>query len=351
MRVLIPDAGNPPPSFIRNLIKILGEHGVTVDLTAPPQHGRVMAKLRHRGLVPAESSFRRAIAQADVVHFQWPPTYLNLGALARRSGTPVVLSLRGRLTNIVPHLPGQEEYRRSLTEQLPACDAYHCVSADVRDRAIPLGLVPDRAHVIRPAIDVHRFSPVPLADAAHLRIVMVGGLMWRKGYEYALTSLAGLRDAGYPFHLTIAGEGPDRERIEWTATDLGLADQVTLLGAVDHQRIVELLQQSDVLLHTSLSEGIANSVLEAMGCEVPVVVWDAGGMSEAVTDGVEGRLVPARDLDATWRAIASVHDDAATTRRMAEAGRRRVEEDFDLRSRAKQFLHLYEAALGNGRSR
>lgn len=346
MRVLIPDAGDPPPSFIRNLIGLLEAHGVVVDLSAPPSQGRLMAILRQRRLLPESAAFRTAVEAADIVHFQWPPSYLAYGSLVRSCGKPVVLSLRGRLTNIVPHLPGREAYRSSLQEQLPKCDAFHCVSADVRDRAIPLGLVPERAHVIRPAIDVRRFVPdqPPIAD--HLRIAMVGGLIWRKGYEYALAALGRLRDAGYCFHLTIAGEGPDRERIEWTASDLGLAENLTLLGAVDHERIVELLQASDVFLHTSLSEGIANSVLEAMGCAVPVVVWNSGGMSEAITDGVEGRLVDSRDLDATWRGLAAVVDDPASTRFMANAGRRRVEAEFDLDARAAQFRAVYESALG-----
>ena len=348
MRVRIPDAGDPPPSFIRNLIGLLEAHGVVVDLTAPPAQGRLMAILRQRRLLPESATFRTAVEAADIVHFQWPPSYLAYGSLVRKCGKPVVLSLRGRLTNIVPHLPGREAYRLSLQESLPECDAYHCVSADVRDRAVPLGLVPDRAHVIRPAIEVSRFAPVRRSPADHLRISMVGGLMWRKGYEYALTAVSRLRDAGYDFHLTIAGEGPDRARIEWTTVDLGLVDNVTLLGAVEHRRIVELLQASDVFLHTSLSEGIANSVLEAMGCSVPVVVWDAGGMGEAVTDGVEGRLVGRRDLDATWRALAAVADDGATARRMAETGRRRVVEDFDLHSRGARFIELYESVLPGG---
>lgn len=173
---------------------------------------------------------------------------------------------------------------------------------------------------------------------------MVGGLMWRKGYEYALTAAARLRDAGYDFHLTVAGDGPDRERIEWTTSDLGLEAHVSLLGNLDHREIVDLMRGSDVLLHSSVSEGIANSVLEAMACAIPVVVWNVGGMSEAVTSGVEGWLVDSRDVDGTWRALAAIADDPATARRMADAGRRRVEASFNLGSRASEFLKLYEAA-------
>lgn len=348
MRVFIPDAGDPPPSFVRNLIELLWSE-IEVDAT-PPVHRPLRSKLAARSLWPVDRHFASSVEQADLVHFQWPPTMIRYRSMVAAAGKPVVLSLRGRLTNIVPHLPGNEAYRDALLRELPRCTGYHCVSTDVQERAVPLGLRRERSHVIRPAVDTEAFRPTDAASAGHLRVAMVGALMWRKSYEHALTALAEVRDRGVPVSLTIAGDGIDRERVEWTIRDLALDEQVRLLGPVDHGRIGALLRASDVLLHTSVSEGIANAVLEAMSAGLGVIVWDAGGMAEAIDDGVDGRLVPARSVEATRDAIIELAGDRALVERLGTGGRARVERDFDVSTRASAYLDLYDQALHGMRS-
>ena len=119
---------------------------------------------------------------------------------------------------------------------------------------------------------------------------------WLKGHEYALQAIRHLIDSGVPVRLEIAGGDPhgsvgeasSRERLEHTIHDLGLERHVRLLGRVSSREVRDALGRADVLLHTSLSEGIPTVVLEAMACALPVVVSDCGGVREAVTDGDRG---------------------------------------------------------------
>ena len=106
----------------------------------------------------------------------------------------------------------------------------------------------------------------------------------------------------------------------------------------------ERLWASDVLLQASLSEGLPNTVLEAMACGLPVVVTDCGGLREAVDDGVEGLVCPRRSPQALADALGSLRD-RALARRMGEAGRKRVCAEFTLERQLESFRRLYDDVI------
>jgi glycosyltransferase involved in cell wall biosynthesis len=108
------------------------------------------------------------------------------------------------------------------------------------------------------------------------------------------------------------------------------------------------LRRADVLLHSSLSEGLPNVVLEAMACALPVVATDVGGTREAVCDGVEGFLVPPRDARAAAAALRALWGDPELRGRMGRAGRARVEADFTIDRATDDWVELYERVARGG---
>jgi glycosyltransferase involved in cell wall biosynthesis len=185
-------------------------------------------------------------------------------------------------------------------------------------------------------------------------VVAVSWLRWLKGLEWAVAAVADLAARGVPVRLDVfggspqppVGEASDRERLLWTATDLGVADRVRLHGHVTTGRLVEELRAADVLLHSSLSEGVPTVVLEAMSCGVPVVVTGVGGVTEAVTDGVEGLVAPARDASALADALERLWVDPALRHRLGGAGRERVLRSFTLERQLDSFDALYGSLIG-----
>src|SRR5690606_25203248 len=107
--------------------------------------------------------------------------------------------------------------------------------------------------------------------------------------------------------------------------------------------VVARLQQADVFLLPSLSEGISNAVLEGMACGLPVVTTRVGGMAEAVTDGAEGFLVPARDEMALADALLALWHWPRLRERMGAAGRERVAREFRLSDQADAFVKLFRS--------
>ncbi len=285
--------------------------------------------------------------QWDVFYFPWNSTavdYLGLFDL----GIPVVLSCRGSQVNINPFLSGQQKYVELLRTTFEKAAAVHCVSQDILSTAVTLGLDPKKVVVIHPAVDPSIFFPDSVPDEDHpVRLITTGTLIWRKGYEYLLLALRKLKDRGITAVLHIIGDGPERNRILFTAQDLDISSQVVLHGKLSTTDVVGQLQQADIFVLSSLSEGISNAVLEAMSCGLPVVATDCGGMREVIQDGVEGYVVPLREPGDMAEKL-----ELLTTRRelrdqLGANARKRVLADFSLDHQAQEFYRLFSETKKN----
>lgn len=341
-------AGNPPSTFIQRQIDILGRRQVKVVLFPEfSKHKYLNCLLCKKGITAHLShDMTEAVKNADIIHFQWPTHLITFGSIARKFRKPVVLSLRGRQINILPYMPYQEKYVHDLKRVLPLCDAYHCVSEDIMEEAANFGLRKEHAWINRPAVDTTVFSPLnPIPDSQPLKVAMVGALIWRKGYEYGLLAFKKVLSSGLKATLLIAGDGPERGRVEYTVHDLGLSEHVQLLGKQSPEAVRDLLRSSQILLHASLSEGIANVVLEGMACGLPVVATDAGGLREALIDGREGFLVPPRDVAAMAHKLALLLGNEELRHECGKAARARAVEQFDIAQQGDRFVAMYKAVL------
>ena len=205
--------------------------------------------------------------------------------------------------------------------------------------------------MIRPGVDPFAFGPAPERNGAGgaLRVVTVGWLRWMKGHEYALSAVRAAVDRGVPVQLDIIGGAPDAEigepgevrHILHTIEDLGLSDHVRLLGTLSTPQVIDELRTSDVLLHPSVSEGLPTVLVEAMACGIPVVATDVGGVTELVTDGVNGLVIPPRDPAAIAAALEALWHDPTLRARMGATGRETVLGDFTLERQLGEFEQLY----------
>ncbi len=285
----------------------------------------------------------------DLVYFPWNSAAIeHLGLFDL--GRPALISCRGSQVSVAPHDPQRGRLREGLRATFAKAAAVHCVSAATRKDAEAWGLDPAKAVVIRPAVDSSYFRPAeeprPGDGEAPLEIVTTGSLVGIKGHEYALLAIRRLADRGVSARFSIIGDGPERDRAQFTIRDLGLEPQVRLLGRKTPDQIRETLRRSDVFLLTSLSEGISNAALEAMACGLPVVTTDCGGMREAVEDGVSGRVVPIRDTEAVADALGRLASSPESRQAMGRAARARVAADFDSRRQIGEFVGLMRKAAG-----
>lgn len=287
---------------------------------------------------------RYVLLGPDLVHFTFGWFAKGRMHLRDLAGTKLVVSFQGADLNY----GGLDLDPGYYDEVWRSADAIHFLSEDLRRRGIARGYVPDgRDVVIRPGIDLAVFAPRPRERSAEeaLRIVSVGRLHWKKGYDYALQAVRALIDEGIDCRYRIVGDGPAMDAVLYTRADLGLDVVVEVLGAVPAERIRAELEWADVFLHAATSEGFCYAAVEAQAMELPVVTSDADGLRENVADGVTGFVVPRRDATALTAALSKLARDPELRRDMGTAGRERVLKAFEVAKEINGFEDLYRRTL------
>jgi N-acetyl-alpha-D-glucosaminyl L-malate synthase BshA len=149
--------------------------------------------------------------------------------------------------------------------------------------------------------------------------------------------------AKIPAILLMVGDGPERSSAEWLVRHHGVDKKVHFLGKRDN--IEDLIGISDLLLLPSDNESFGLVALEAMACEVPVIVSKVGGLPEVVTDGVEGYLVEPRDVDKMAERALQILSDESRRKEMGKAGRETARQRFCASKIIPQYEKYYEKVV------
>jgi glycosyltransferase involved in cell wall biosynthesis len=170
-------------------------------------------------------------------------------------------------------------------------------------------------------------------------IVSVGRLSPEKGHADLIDALALAARQGCRVTTVLAGDGPDRARLEEQIRAHGLQDSVHLPGYVSEPQRV--LNDADLMVLPSHTEGLPNAALEALMMEVPVLATRVGGTPEVITDGETGRLVAPHSPEALAREIADFVARPGFWKQMALNGRTVVERDFNFGARTRRLEQIY----------
>jgi glycosyltransferase involved in cell wall biosynthesis len=215
------------------------------------------------------------------------------------------------------------------------------------------GVDPRKLIWVRNAIDSRYFRRSPAPDMAFraslgipegARVVgAVGRLNGEKDYPNLLAAARILTAQHKNLYFVIAGKGELEAELKQLARDWGLTERVVFLGHFhDVRKVFELM---DVYALSSTREGLPNTVLEAMAMEVPIVSTDVDGVKEAVSDGCEAVLVPARDSARLADAIREVLDNPALRTRLVRNARRKVESEFSFAHRTRTVEDIYRRVV------
>lgn len=286
------------------------------------------------------------IEQPDLIHFEFGALAVGRIYLGKLLGCKTLVSFRGYDLNFSGL--DQADYYEDVWRQ---ADGFHFLGEDLRNRALRRGCPPDKPYaLIPPAIDTEKFRPPDVKSDVQdtqrpLRLLSVGRMEWKKGYEYALQAVSCLVKQGIPVEYRIAGDGSYLQAVAFCRHDLGLEEHVTFLGGLTAEQVREQLSWADIFVHAAVSEGFCNAVIEAQAMQLPVVCTDADGLPENVEDGVTGFVVARRDARAMAEKVAVLAADPALRAQMGQAGRERVMEKFRLDGQIEAFSQLYSQLL------
>jgi glycosyltransferase involved in cell wall biosynthesis len=220
-----------------------------------------------------------------------------------------------------------------------------------RAALIEFGIDPARIALIPGSgVDTGQFAALPAPPGPPLAVALVGRMLRSKGVLDAVAAVRKLRAEGLAVELVLAGAADPDSRDSLSDTELtALAREpgIDWLGHVGDVRAV-WARAAIALLPSSYGEGVPKALLEAASCARPIVASDMPGCREVVMPGETGLLVPAHDVGALGEAITRLAGDAALRRQMGEAGRRRVENEFDEAMVARQTVALLRSMLDEG---
>ena len=213
-----------------------------------------------------------------------------------------------------------------------------------------LGVKESSLRVVSGGVDEEYFLPPTNSERAAARA------SFRLGDEIAVVTAARLvpvkcldtlleaskKLPGVQFIL--AGDGPLRANLEALARTLGITDRVMFAGQLSDAR--DLLAAADIFALPSRSEGLSNSIMEAMACGLPVVASSIRANAEVVTDGETGLLVPVADVQALTKAIERLATDVDLRSQYGATGRRRIQDHFNVGRRVVEEIAVYERLLG-----
>ncbi len=361
-------------------------HGFDVSLTTGPAlrpEGDFVEEARTSGVpVIVVDSMRRAIRpwrdwaayrelrqlfrrlQPDIVHTHSSKAGILARLAAKAEGVPrMVHTIHGLPFHdyenwLVNHVYIALERRAAKYTDLliSVCDA-------MTAKAVAAGIAPREKFVtIYSGMDVE-----PFLRGAHDRAALrrelgipndpvVVGVIARisplKGHEFVLRAAPSILEKHPDVLFLFVGDGHIRAKMETLARRQGVFERVVWAGLRDYREIPGLIATMDLVVHTSLREGLARVLPQALLSGVPVVSYDVDGAREVVVNGQTGWLVEPESIGGLANAVSEALSNPARAREMAQLGRQvceqRFRSDVMVAAIAAEYRRLFEGRVGNG---
>jgi len=283
------------------------------------------------------------------VHYAIPHAYAAYMAkqILKEKGVdiPVITTLHGTDITLVGKNPS---YKPAVTFSINHSDIVTCVSNSLKMDTLRFFPVRKDILVVPNFIDVSLYEGEVNCKKAQLapeggRILTHVSNFRKVKRVKDVVSIFALIHAEIPSRLVLIGDGPERERAEEQAKELGIFDQLIFLGKTTE--VHRVLCMSDLFLLPSESESFGLAALEAMAAKVPVLSSNAGGLPEVNIDGVTGFTADVGDVETLARkGIALLKDEKRFQRFRMQAFEKAKE--FEIERILPQYLELYDRALG-----
>lgn len=310
---------------------------------------------------------RESLRGFDIVHihglYRFPPTYAAWQA--RRQGVPYVVRPHGALD---PYLHARSTTGRlgfkHLYERwfdlpnLHAAGAIHYTADEERERAAFLSIRAP-SFVVPNGLDWNRYRTLPTRGALRERwglgeapvVLFLGRLHFKKGLDLLIPAFDALHRRMPDAQLVIAGpENDDYGRqVRGWVRERGLRADVHFVGLLDGADVVQAYVDADVFALPSYTENFGMTVVEALACELPVVISDQVNIHAEVS-GADAGLVTRCDADDVAQALETLLSDADRRRAMGEAGRRLVQARFTWPAIVDALTVEYERVIARHRA-
>jgi len=311
-------------------------------------------KLKHLPLAPISSlpleigRIKKIIKEIgpDIVNGQY---LTNYGLYAACSAFhPLVLTAWGSDVLIAPK---QSLLIRLLTKySLKKANLIICRSPTIKDEVIKLGANPGKIKLSFPGVNTREFNPAQRSEELRQKlgisdspaVISTRGLSPIYNVETLIKAVPLVLKEVPPAKFVIAGEGKQRNYLESLAQRLGVSDSVKFVGLIPHNEIPQYVASSDVYVSTSLSDGVPNSLLEAMASGLAPVLTDIAANQLWIKDEENGFLVGLKDYEMLASRITHLLKDNNTRSKFGEMNRRLAREKAEHKIQMEALEKMYQ---------
>ncbi len=271
---------------------------------------------------------------AELVHIYFGQNAIYWRRWLTRKKIPAIISFHG--ADGAVGMTGSST-RVELARVFSAADRVLVRSRALQGAVSDLGCPEEKLRIQRTGIPVADFvfRQRTLPQQEDVVLLQACRLIEKKGVDDTLRLCRALKESHPNVRLVVAGDGPLRQQLQQLANELELRDCVEWAGFVSQQQLKQYYARAHLFVHPSRvtregdSEGVPNSMLEAMACGIPVATTRHGGIPEAVTDGHEGILVAEGDWQGLARRVNKLLNSPERYADCSGAASRRIHDEFN----------------------
>lgn len=260
---------------------------------------------------------------------------------------PLVISFYG---SDVSRLPSEFGWKRRYKKLAAAGSHFIAATQFMKKQLIDLGFPVDKISVVRFGVDLQS-SPFLERNQTNHKLMMVGRMVEKKGFKYAIQAVHKLRMENIDVNLHLYGNGPLMPELKNLTKSLELNGAVTFRGYQPIENVLEAHKDYAIMLAPSVAakdgdmEGLPNTILEAMARGTPVVASRHAAIPEVVEDAETGFLVDEADSDALANTLKNIFQNKYDLEQIRKRARKRVEEDYSVTRMVSEVEHIYDELI------
>lgn len=283
----------------------------------------------------------------DVIHAHFGFDAVKMIWFASHFNIPLVVSFYG---SDVSRLPSEFGWKRRYKKLAVAGSHFIAATQFMKQQLIDLGFPIDKISVVRFGVDLEN-SPFLKHNQMNHKLMMVGRMVEKKGFKYAIQAVHKLRMENIDVNLHLYGSGPLMPELKELTQSLSLNGSVTFRGYQPIESVLEAHKDYAVMLAPSVTaedgdmEGLPNTILEAMARGTPVIASRHAAIPEVVEDSKTGFLVDEADSEALAHTLKEIFQNKYDLEQIRRSARQKVEKNYSVLRMVSEIEHIYDELI------
>jgi len=288
----------------------------------------------------------------DIVHGHFGLDSYRLIPVVSKFNVPFIVNFYG---HDVVRLPNEFGWTARYNRLKRYLDYAIAGSDDMKQNLQKLGFDSSKIETIKLAVNIDNIRFEQRKQAAP-KIMMVGRLVEKKGFTYALRAVSLLKNRLPEIEVNIFGDGELMESLQQEAADLSIQKNINFKGLTGNAGIIEQLYEHDILIVPSVQakdgdrEGIPQTTVEGMATGIPAIASSHAGLPELVKNEETGLLVPERNPEAIRDAILKLVEHPELVEKISLKGRKEVEKEHNIKTQVQKTENLYKKLINQSRN-